>query len=178
MTRIEDTRLMGYRLEMYPDEDGSWAAEIPELLGCVGAGTTPDEAVANLEDALEAWIEAARADGRPIPPPARIEEEYSGRFLLRVAKTLHRQLAERARREGVSLNQYCGMVLAGSAGYSHAPAPMRTVQAFIDVGEATEYKLFFSHARDVSLVDAWSHRHQLVSDSMAVPTYLMVGPKT
>ncbi len=124
MTKQDETRLMGYRIEMYPDEDGSWAAEIPELAGCAAGGVSPDEAVINLEDALEAWMEAAHADGRAVPPPAKLEEEYSGRFLLRTAKTLHRQLAEQARREGVSLNQFCGLALARSAGYpTWAPEP-------------------------------------------------------
>ena len=49
------------------------------------------------------WIEAASAAGNPIPPPS-IREDYSGRVLVRMPKSLHRDLAETAKREGVSLN--------------------------------------------------------------------------
>lgn len=118
MKRAREADFKGYRIEMYRDEDGSWAAEVPELPGCVAAGDTPDEAVAMIEDAIEAWIEAAASDGRPVPPPSPMDEAYSGRFLLRAGKTLHRQLVVRARREGVSLNAYCMMALAQAVGMS------------------------------------------------------------
>jgi predicted RNase H-like HicB family nuclease len=60
--------LRGYRLEIYEDpEDGSWAAEVPDLPGCVAGGASPAEAVERAEDAIAAWIEAAMADGSPVP---------------------------------------------------------------------------------------------------------------
>jgi hypothetical protein len=48
----------------------------------------------------------------PIPEP-RPEEEYSGKFVVRVPRSLHRELVETAEREGVSLNQYINVALAG-----------------------------------------------------------------
>ncbi len=110
MSREADLR--GYRLELYQDpEDGSWAAEVPDLPGCVAGGASPGEAVEMIEDAIAAWIEAADADDLPVPPPSPAEEEYSGRFVLRIAKSLHRRLAREAKREGVSLNAYCANAL-------------------------------------------------------------------
>jgi antitoxin HicB len=115
----EDIDTHGYRLELYRDIDG-WAVEVPDLPGAAGAGDTPDEAIALAADAIEGWIEAAKGEGRPVPPPSVADEEYSGRFLLRVPRSLHRRLAQQARREGTSLNSYCTAALAGSVGMAEA----------------------------------------------------------
>ena len=113
MTDGKGTR--GYRLEVYRDDDGSWVAEVPELPGCVAASTDPQELLALAEDSIAAWIEAAIDDGRPIPAP-EARDEYSGRFVLRVPKGIHRRLAAQARRERVSLNTLCATALAASVG--------------------------------------------------------------
>src|SRR5690242_12551639 len=103
----EGVDIRGYRLDVYRDSDGSWVAEVPELPGCVAATSDPKALFMLVEDAIDAWVEAAEADGRDVPLPAPPDEEYSGRFVLRIAKHLHAQLARQARREGVSLNAYC-----------------------------------------------------------------------
>ena len=51
----------------WSDEDGAWIADVPDLLYCSALGDTPREAVAEVELATEAWLEAARASGRAIP---------------------------------------------------------------------------------------------------------------
>ncbi|GMV86860.1 MAG: hypothetical protein AMXMBFR80_27140 [Dehalococcoidia bacterium] len=48
-----------------------YLGEVPELPGCFTAGETPAEALANLDEAIAAWLEAALANGIPIPEPAR-----------------------------------------------------------------------------------------------------------
>lgn len=53
----------------YSDEDGGYIADIPDLEACSAVGDTPEEALAELRQAREAWIETARAAGKPIPPP-------------------------------------------------------------------------------------------------------------
>jgi predicted RNase H-like HicB family nuclease len=53
----------------YSDEDGGYIADIPDLAACSAFGATPEEALAALEDAKEAWLGAAREAGKPIPPP-------------------------------------------------------------------------------------------------------------
>ncbi len=101
-----------FQIKLYPikDDDGSetvWAAEIPELPGCVGAGDTPQEAVLAVDDARKSWIEVALLEAKNIPEPAAADTlNYSGKFTLRLPKTLHKDLAERAEQEAVSLNQY------------------------------------------------------------------------
>jgi predicted RNase H-like HicB family nuclease len=53
----------------YSEEDGGYIADIPDLEACSAFGTTPEEAVAAVKNAKEAWLAAAREDRRPIPRP-------------------------------------------------------------------------------------------------------------
>lgn len=53
----------------YSEEDGGYIADISDLESCSAFGETPEQALAELERAKEAWLEAARQAGKPIPPP-------------------------------------------------------------------------------------------------------------
>jgi predicted RNase H-like HicB family nuclease len=53
----------------YSDEDGAYIADIPDLESCSAFGRTPEEAVAEVEKAKEAWLRSAREEGKPIPEP-------------------------------------------------------------------------------------------------------------
>ena len=53
----------------WSEEDGRFIGEVPELPGCMADGATQQEALANLEQVAEEWIETARELGRPIPEP-------------------------------------------------------------------------------------------------------------
>lgn len=101
-----------YRIEVVPDtvEEG-YVASYPELAGCITCGKTAAEAVANAIDAKKEWLTAAIEDGINIPLPDAAEN-YSGQFKLRLPKSLHRQLAEEAKRDGISMNQYCVYLLS------------------------------------------------------------------
>jgi predicted RNase H-like HicB family nuclease len=60
-----------YPIQVYwSDEDGAWIADVPDLAFCTAHGATPHEAVAEVEVAVDAWVEAARASGRPVPAPS------------------------------------------------------------------------------------------------------------
>jgi predicted HicB family RNase H-like nuclease len=54
---------------------------------------------------MEGWLETKLANGFPVPEPID-EGQYSGKFVLRLPKSLHARLAMEAEKEGVSLNQY------------------------------------------------------------------------
>jgi predicted RNase H-like HicB family nuclease len=54
--------------DFWSDEDG-WVADIPDLKFCSAQGDTPQQAVVEVLEAKEAWLESARAHGDPIPPP-------------------------------------------------------------------------------------------------------------
>jgi predicted RNase H-like HicB family nuclease len=53
----------------YSAEDGGYIAEIPQLAHCSAFGNTPAQALAQVEIARDAWLAAARDEGRPIPRP-------------------------------------------------------------------------------------------------------------
>jgi predicted RNase H-like HicB family nuclease len=53
----------------YSDEDGGYIADIPDLRFCSALGETPEEALREVQVAKAAWLEAARASGKPIPQP-------------------------------------------------------------------------------------------------------------
>jgi len=99
------------------EEGGGYLIEFPDLPGCLSDGATIEEAIANGADALQSWIATAREFGDPIPPPSRPSDDaYSGRWNMRVPKSLHRRLAERAKAEGVSLNTLAITLLAEGLG--------------------------------------------------------------
>jgi len=51
----------------WSDGDGGYIAEIPDLVACSAFGASPAEALAEVEIAKKAWMEAARSEGKPIP---------------------------------------------------------------------------------------------------------------
>lgn len=105
--KLEDYMNLSYKLEIIKDtEDNSYVASYPELPGCLSSGNTIAEAIHNIEDAKENWLMAAMEDNIDIPLP-ETANKYSGQFKLRMPKTLHRLLAQRAKAEGISMNQYC-----------------------------------------------------------------------
>jgi predicted RNase H-like HicB family nuclease len=53
----------------FSEEDGGYIADIPDLVSCSAFGETPEKALAELERAKTAWLDAARENGKPIPPP-------------------------------------------------------------------------------------------------------------
>jgi predicted RNase H-like HicB family nuclease len=61
----------GYRIDVfYSRKDEAWIADVPDLPRCSAHGSSPHEAVAEVEQADEAWLDAARATGRQVPVPS------------------------------------------------------------------------------------------------------------
>ncbi|MEK7761434.1 MAG: type II toxin-antitoxin system HicB family antitoxin [Nitrospirota bacterium] len=59
-----------YEIIIYwSNEDRAFVAEVPELPGCMAHGDTQAAALANANDAMQLWLDAAREFGRPIPEP-------------------------------------------------------------------------------------------------------------
>ena len=97
------------------DETGAYYfATVQELDGCMSHGDTCSQAFENIREAMAGWIETKLANGFPVPLPLE-ENRYSGKFVLRLPRSLHAQLASEAEQEGVSLNQYALYRLAGVA---------------------------------------------------------------
>lgn len=88
-------------------DDGKtyYVAEIPDLPGCGAHGETIDSAMKSLDEARHLWIEGSYEKGLDIPEPVS-EDEFSGKFLLRIPPKLHMELSKNAEKENMSLNQY------------------------------------------------------------------------
>ena len=94
------------KLKLIEDESGKYYfASVDELYGCWADGETQEKALKSLREAMELWLESAIEHNDNIPLP-KAENDYSGKFLVRIPKTLHRKLAQKAEEEGISLNQY------------------------------------------------------------------------
>lgn len=104
--------------------EGGYFVEIEDLPGCYSQGETIEEAYEMIEDARKLWIEVAYEDGQDIPLP-HSKHEYSGKFNVRLPKSLHRKLDQLAVREGVSLNQYLVSTLSHAAGQAEASRKQR-----------------------------------------------------
>ena len=104
-----------YTYIFIPDEMGGYAAEVLEFPGCFAEGETANAAMTALSNAASAWIRAALAQGQAIPPPFS-NQGYGGKIALRLPKSLHRQAAHCAARDGVSLNQFLVAAIAARVG--------------------------------------------------------------
>jgi predicted RNase H-like HicB family nuclease len=102
---LSDYLAVQYPLEIIADEEGGYVIVFPDLPGCLTQVEEIEEVPAAANEIRELWIETEYERGNDIPPPS-YPEEYSGKFNLRIPRSLHRRLAESARRDGVSLNQY------------------------------------------------------------------------
>jgi antitoxin HicB len=59
---------MQYRVLIEQDEDGVFVAEVPALPGCISQGISRNEAIANIKEAIAAYLESLQKHGEPVPP--------------------------------------------------------------------------------------------------------------
>ena len=100
-----------YREIIETDPAGGYVGYIPDLKGCITQAETKADVLAMLDDAKKCWLKAALEDGVEIPEPMQ-DDDFSGKFNLRIPKSLHRNLAMTAKAEGVSLNQMAMCLIA------------------------------------------------------------------
>ena len=115
---IDDYLALPYTIELIREttrEESGWVARVIELPGCITQADTFEELGEMIEDAMRGWLEVSLEDGDPIPEP-RYLDEYSGKFVARVPRSLHRDLVQAAERNGVSLNAFVNMALAQATG--------------------------------------------------------------
>ena len=87
------------------DESGHYFyGRILELDGCQSTGDTLEELYQSLNEAMEGYFEVKQENNLPIPIP-ETADKYSGRFIVRIPKSLHQRLVIEAEKEGISLNQ-------------------------------------------------------------------------
>jgi predicted RNase H-like HicB family nuclease len=134
-----------YERVLIPEEEGGYSAYVAEFEGCMAEGETPEEALRNLESTALAWIEAEQEAGRDIPSAWNMQE-YSGKLLLRLPKSLHRQLARQASKEGVSLNQFVVHKLSEAAKENQL---VSMVSGLINQGRVIQIYQIFDQADQV-----------------------------
>ncbi|MBI4140929.1 type II toxin-antitoxin system HicB family antitoxin [Candidatus Woesearchaeota archaeon] len=59
---------MKFRIVIEQDEDGLFVAECPTLPGCISQGTTHEEAIRNIKDAIQGYVASLKKHNEPIPP--------------------------------------------------------------------------------------------------------------
>ena len=59
---------MKFRVLIEQDEDGVFVAEVPSLPGCLSQGPTRADALKNIQEAIEVYLESLKAHDEPIPP--------------------------------------------------------------------------------------------------------------
>jgi antitoxin HicB len=84
--------------------DELYVARVPELENCHSHGKNPEEALRNAKEAIELWLETAKALGIAIPEPI-FKKKFSGKFVVRTPEDLHSHLAREALRRGKSMNE-------------------------------------------------------------------------
>jgi antitoxin HicB len=102
-----------YEIDIVPNEHGGFYARIPDFPTIFTGGATPEEAMGNALEAIELMIEEYQDRGQSVPRPLAV---YSGRFNVRVPRSLHRELVHLAERQGVSLNAMVNLVLTQALG--------------------------------------------------------------
>jgi antitoxin HicB len=120
MKTITDKKLeyylnLNYPVTIHTAPEGGFVAEIEDLPGCLAQGETLEETYTEIDIARKLWLETTYEDEQDIPLP-RDDKEYSGKFIVRVPKNLHRKLDGLANKEGTSLNQYIVSELSRIAG--------------------------------------------------------------
>lgn len=106
MLKIKDYMKLPYTriVQEITDESGHYFyGRILELDGCQSTGDTVEELYESLNEAMEGYLEVKLEKNLPIPEPENVEH-YSGKFNVRLPKTLHQRLTIEANKEGVSLN--------------------------------------------------------------------------
>ncbi len=105
--KVQDYMKMPYTriVQEMNDESGHYFyGKILELDGCQSTSDTLDGLYESLNEAMEGYLEAKLENNLPIPIP-ETENDYSGKFVVRIPKSLHHKLAIQAQKEGVSLNK-------------------------------------------------------------------------
>ncbi len=111
----EDRALRYSARIVWSEEDGAFVATCPEFEGISAFGGTSSEAASELQLALQLAVETHEAEAWPVPEPFQ-DPRYSGQFRLRLPRSLHAWLADRADHEGVSLNTLVLGILSRSRG--------------------------------------------------------------
>jgi len=117
---------LDYPISVIPDPEGGYVVLFPDLPGCMTQIEEISELPAMAAEVKELWIETEYELGGDIPLPS-YPETYSGKFNLRLPKSLHRRLAEDAAQDEVSLNQHVVGLLSERIGAGSVQVDLRAM---------------------------------------------------
>jgi predicted RNase H-like HicB family nuclease len=63
-----------FKVVLEPNDEGGYVVYVPLLPGCISEGDTREEALTNIKEAIELYLESLEADGEPIPSEDSVEE--------------------------------------------------------------------------------------------------------
>lgn len=121
-----------YPFNVVAESDGGYFVSFPDLPGCMTHVERIEEIGTAADEIRELWIETAFEQGIEIPEPS-YPAGYSGKFLLRLPRSLHRRLAESAEREGVSLNHYASSLLARGDALAAVERRLDSIEVQLDL---------------------------------------------
>jgi antitoxin HicB len=142
-----------------------YVAEYPDLPGCMSHGATANEALKNAEGAKRLWIRSRLEDRQPIPEPTEVVD-FSGKFLVRMPKVLHRGLVQQAAQHGVSLNQYAVARLAETAAVDQIRAELQ--KEFSELRAQIE-QLGRENRKLMSVLSQFAYFRQTIVNEAIVP---------
>jgi len=117
MKNLEYYMGLSYKVEIIKDKtEGGYVLSVPDLKGCITCADNLEKGMEMLDDAKKQWFMAALENGYEIPEP-NTPDNYSGQFKLRLPKSLHKELAEKSKQEGISMNQYCVYLLSKNSSF-------------------------------------------------------------
>src|SRR6267142_4840701 len=88
----------------WSEDDQEYVVTCPAFPGLSALGETEEEALAEAKVALNLFIQTCQEKGITLPEP-QVVDGYSGQFRVRLPRSLHRQAAQLAATDGMSLNQ-------------------------------------------------------------------------
>lgn len=112
-------RMITYQIES--DQGKQWVAEYPSLPGVIGTNTDLMGAIQDLWQNAEAHLETLKQNGLLVPESDQLvkPDDYSGKILFRTSKSTHRSLADRAQKEGLSVNALINEAVHRLLGFLH-----------------------------------------------------------
>ena len=142
-----------YTIEVVPipkSQGGGYMARLPEVgrFAIVGDGETIEEAIANLEDIKRELFSDYLEKDLQIPEPKEEREDYSGKFVIRIPKALHRQLSEDAKGNEISLNQHVTYLLTLNSERDLNQRQFKKIMGGVDTIQDLMWDLIFPYSYD------------------------------
>lgn len=150
-------------------EDQQYVVTCPSFPGLSALGTTREQALQEAETVLHLFVESYKDRNLELPEPRRVEE-FSGQFRVRLPKSLHRQAAQLADSDGISLNQLVISAVEARVGAEQMGAKMLGAMKQVLSEYASQFNVALASAlsSDESITTTTSEPNQISSRTQIV----------